>query len=136
MKVTRKTARELAFLLVYEYLLKGDESAEEIYENVTEFPTLKTAPYTVDTFFGCVKNEAKINEVVRPCLVGWSEARVSTISRAIITVATYEMLFVEDVPYKVAINEALNLSKKYDAENAYSFVNGVLNSVAESLSLK
>lgn len=136
MKVTRKTARELAFLLVYEYLLKGDESPEEIYENVTEFPTLKNAPYTVDTFFGCVKNQERINEVIKPCLVGWSEGRVSIVSRSIITVATYEMLFVEDVPYKVAINEALNLSKKYDTENAYSFVNGVLNAVAESLSLK
>ena len=50
--------------------------------------------------------------------------------------AVYEMMFVEDIPTKVCINEAVKLSKKYDDEKAYKFVNGVLNAVAESLGKK
>lgn len=136
MEVSRKKAREVAFLLVYEYLFKGDESAEEIYENVSEYPTLKQIPYTVEVFFGCVKNEERIKSIIKPCLVGWKDERVSHVSRALIMIATYEMLFSEDVPFKVAINEAVNLSRRYDTEKAFAFVNGVLNAVAESLSLK
>ena len=50
--------------------------------------------------------------------------------------AVYELMFIEDIPVKVSINEAIELSKKYDDDKAYVFVNGVLNKVAESLGRK
>ena len=58
------------------------------------------------------------------------------VSSAIITLATFELMFMEDIPAKVSINEAIEISKKYDEEKAYVFVNGVLNSVAEKLGRK
>lgn len=136
MKITRSASREMAFVLLFEFLIKGDETAEEIWENAIEFPTLKQSPYATDVFFGCTGGAEKINAVIEPCLVGWKQERVSYVSKALLMLATYEMLYVEDVPYKVAIDEAVKLSKKYESGKAYAFINGVLNAVAESLSLK
>lgn len=136
MKISRSASREMAFVLLFEFIMKGDESAQEIWDNAVEFPNLKQSPYASSVFFGCTENMDKVNAVIEPCLVGWKQERVSYVSRAVLLLATYEMMFGEDVPYKVAIDEALNLSKKYESGNAFSFINGVLNAVAESLSLK
>ena len=136
MKVTRHVSREMAFILLFEYLVKGDETAEEIWENSVEYPELKKSPYAVDLFFGCVNSAKEIDALIDRSLVGWRRERVSFVSRATLMIAVFEMMNFEDVPYKVAIDEAITLSKKFEGGNAYTFVNGVLNAVAESLSLK
>ena len=61
---------------------------------------------------------------------------MSIVSRAVLRLAVYELMFVEDIPARVSINEAIELSKKYDDEKAYMLVNGVLNAAAESLGVK
>ena len=134
--MNRSLSRETAFSLLFEYIIKQDEGAEEIFENAVEFPNFKESPYVRQAFFGAVENMDAINAIVDKCLVGWKKERVSYVSRAVLVLATYEMMFVEDVPYKVAINEAVSLSKKYEGGKSYTFVNGVLNAVAEELSLK
>ena len=62
---------------------------------------------------------------------GWKKQRLSPVTRALVRLAGYEMMFMEDVPGKVSINEAIELSKKYDDEKTYSFINGVLNALAK-----
>ena len=134
--MNRKTARENAFLLLFEKAIKDGESAEEIFTNATEERDLEYDAYVKNVFFGSIENSVIIERTVEKCLVGWKKERVSYVSRAILTLATYEMMFIEDIPAKVSINEAIELSKKYDEDKAYMFVNGVLNAVAEELSLK
>lgn len=136
MIMTRSMARETAFLLLFEYVIKGNETKEDIITHTEELTNFAKAPYVERVFFGCVDNLDAINEKVDKCLVGWKKQRVSYVARALLTLATYEMMFVDDVPYKVAINEAVELSKKYDDEKTYAFINGVLNAVAEELGLK
>lgn len=136
MVMNRSLSRETAFLLLFEYIMKKDETAEEIYENAVEFPNFKESPYVKQAFFGAVENIDAVNGIVDKCLVGWKKERVSFVSRAALTLAVYEMMFVDDVPYKVAIDEAVSISKKYEGGKTYSFVNGVLNAAAEALSLK
>jgi N utilization substance protein B len=60
--------------------------------------------------------------------------RISPVSMAILRLGCYEMMFIPDIPTRVSINEAVELAKKYDDEKSYAFVNGVLNSFANSLS--
>ena len=134
--MSRSLSREAAFMLLFEYVVRGDETAEEIHENAEAIPNFKESPYTRKVFFESIEHTDEINAVVEKCLVGWRKERVSFVSRAILILATYEMMYVDDVPYKVAIDEAISISKKYDDDKAYSFVNGVLNAVAEQLSLK
>lgn len=137
--MNRKTARENAFILLFENAIKEttkDETAEEIYIKATEVRGLEVDGYVKQVFFGSIENAQIIAETIQPCLVGWAKERVSYVSRAIITLSTYELMFMEDIPTRVSINEAIELAKKYDDDKAYSFVNGVLNKVAEVLGRK
>ncbi len=134
--MNRKTARENAFLLVFESIVKGDETSEEIFAKATEVRALEVDEYVKRVFFGACDNAAVIDELTEKKYVGWKKERVSPVSRAIIRLAAYEMMFEEDIPAKVSINEGIELAKKYDDEKTYGFVNGVLNAVAEALNKK
>ena len=134
--MNRKTARENAFLLLFESVCKKDETAEEIYEKATNVRSLEVDDYVKSVFFGVAENQRAIDEYISKCLVGWSKERVSYVSTAILKLATYEMAYMDDIPSKVSINEAIELAKKYDDDKAYSFVNGVRNAVAELIGVK
>ena len=134
--MNRTTARENAFLLLFESSCKSDEVAEEIYSKAIEYRDIKCDDYVREVFFGVNENSRIISEEINKNLVGWNRARLSKVSEAILKLSVYEMMFLDDVPAMASINEAVKLSKKYDDEKAYKFVNGVLNAVAESLGKK
>lgn len=134
--MNRTVARENTFILLFEAECREDETALEIYEYAEQFRDFETDEYVKKVFFGVFERRKEIDELVEASLVGWNKKRISPVSRALLSLATYEMLALDDVPAKVAINEAIELSKKYDDEKTYVFVNGVLNAVAESLKLK
>ena len=134
--MNRKTARENAFILLFENAIKGEETFEEIYLKATEERGLEVDEYVRNTFFGVAENEKIIGMKIEECLIGWKKERVSYVATAILRLATYELMFMEDIPTKVSINEAIELSKKYDDDKAYVFVNGVLNKIAESIGRK
>ena len=119
-----------------EKFIKEDESADEIFTKATEVRLLECDDYVRSVFFGAAEHRELIDAEIERALVGWRKARLSNVSMALLTLSTYELMFMEDIPARVSINEAIELSKKYDDEKAYSLVNGVLNSVAESLSRK
>ncbi len=129
--MNRKTARENAFLLLFESVSKSDETADEIFEKAINLRALETDDFVKKVFFGVCENKKIIDEVMEKCLVGWNKKRLSIVSVALIRLAIYEMMFVDDIPNKVSINEAIELSKKYDDEKAYSLVNGVLNAASD-----
>lgn len=129
--MNRKEARENAFLLLYEGVCKKDESAEEIFEKATEERDLAVNDYVKDVFFGVYKNAETLEAAISKNLVGWKKERVSLVSMAILRLGAYEILFRDDIPEKVSINECIELSKKYDDEKTYIFVNGVLNAIAK-----
>ncbi len=133
--MNRKTARENAFILLFEAECKKDESAAEIFEKAID-RELEIDEYVKKVFFGVSENKKFIDECIDKCLLKWKKERVSIVSRAILQLACYEMSFIEDIPTKVSINEAIELSKKFDDDKAYMFVNGVANAVAEELSKK
>ena len=134
--MNRKTARENAFILLFEKAIKTEETFEEIFLKATEERSLETDEYVKKVFFGNAENEKIIEMKIDECLVGWKKERVSYVAKAILKLATYELMFMEDIPVKVSINEAIELSKKYDDDKAYVFVNGVLNKIAESIGRK
>ena len=129
----RKLARENAFMLIFESVCKTDEVAEEIFLKATEHRDLETDDYVKSVFFGSYEKKEELDSAIEKHLMGWKKNRISPVSRAILALAAYEMLSREDIPAKVSINEAIELSKKYDDEKSYMFVNGVLNAVAKSI---
>ena len=134
--MNRKTARENAFMLLFEKAIKTEETYEEIFLKATEERSLEVDEYVKKVFFGNAENEKLIEMKIEECLVGWKKERVSYVAKAVIQLAAYELMFMEDIPVKVSINEAIELSKKYDDDKAYVFVNGVLNKIAESIGRK
>ena len=135
-KMQRKTARENAFILIFESLCKKEETAEEIFCKATEIRGLEYDDYVKNTFFGAYENYSVIEEQIVKSLMGWKKERVAPVTMAILTLATYEIMFNADIPEKVSINEAIELAKKYDDKKSYSFVNGVLNAISKEFSGK
>ena len=129
----RTKARENAFILLFEAECREDETPLEIFEYSSEFPDFEADDFVKNVFFGVAERRKEIDELIEANLVGWAKNRISPVSRALLALATYEMLACEDIPDRVSINEAVELSKKYDDEKSYTFVNGVLNAISKSL---
>ncbi len=134
--MNRKTARENAFILLFEKAIKSEETHEEIFLKATEERSLEVDEYVKKVFFGSAENEKLIDIKIDECLVGWKKERISYVAKAVLKLSAYELMFMEDIPAKVSINEAIELSKKYDDDKAYVFVNGVLNKIADSIGRK
>lgn len=132
----RKIARENAFILIFESVCKTDETAQEIFEKATEIRGLEYDEYVKTVFFGAYENSTKIDEAMEKHFTGWKKSRVSSVSLAILRLGCYEIMFMDDIPARVSINEAIELSKKFDDEKSYTFINGVLNAVANEFSGK
>ena len=129
----RKLARENAFLLIFESICKSDEDKQEIFEKAVEVRGLEYDAYVKAVYFGVAEKFSEIGALTEKHFKGWKKERVSSVAMAILRLACYEILFIEDIPARVSINEAIELSKKYDDEKSYAFVNGVLNSVSNEL---
>ena len=114
-------ARENAFILLFEAVSRPEDTALEIFELATGVRGLEVDEYVKNVYFGCNENARAIDEVIAKCLVGWKKERVSISSSAILKLATYELMFMEDIPVKVSINEAIELSKKFDDDKARAF---------------
>lgn len=136
--MTRKEQREAAYALLFEREFKTDETAEEIFAVSAENRDIDAVgeKYIKDVFFGVVENEEKIDELIAGASNGWKVSRLSKATRAVLRLCTYEMLYCKDIPYTVSINEALEITKKFDEPKARAFVNGVLNSIKNKLEEK
>ena len=134
-KQTRSEAREAIFTQVFQFATQRDnmEQAREIL--LSEIPeSEQNLGYITEVTEGILEHEAEIIDIINNNLKkGWTFKRLSKVSRTILKVAIYEMKYCDDVPPRVAINEAVELAKKYCDENEPSFINGVLGSVMRSL---
>ncbi len=89
----------------------------------------------LDKVVAGVANRADVlNAEIQKYSIGWDVSRISRLTRAIMQLAIFEILYVEDVPTGVAVSEAVRIAKKYDGDDTGSFVNGILGSFARSLS--
>lgn len=140
--MTRREAREILFALIfetsYEYPFEGDNfrSLQTIYDNAREYRDFGDVDYIRNVYFDIWDRIPDIDRAIARCAKGWRQGRLSKCSMSIMRLCVYEMLFVEDVPWQSAINEAVELAKKYDHEKAPGFINGVVNTVAINLGLK
>ena len=135
----RREAREFAFKLIYESNVQKDKDIAELIadtEMANEYDADENAAkYVKDTLVGVTQKREEIDVIISENAKGWKLNRISATSGAILRLAIYEMLYTT-VPFIVAINEAVELAKKYDHDKAPAFINGILNAVAEQKGLK
>ncbi len=146
--MTRANARELAVHLIYGREFTGEEPEEVVavrlnkeYYNAlsqendvySDRPSRAQLGY-IDTVVAGVANRVEdLNAQIAKYSIGWDITRISRLTRCIMQLAIFEILYVEDVPTGVAVSEAVRIAKKYDGDDTGSFVNGILGSFARGL---
>ena len=125
----RRQARECALQALY-YADSGKTATESVGRYTEEFQKelSECYPFCLDLVNGTTKHLAKIDKLVSAYAKNWTLARMSAVDRAILRMATYEMVFSkEDTPIPAIIDEAIELAKKYSTENSGKFINGLLD---------
>lgn len=143
--MTRTNAREIVVHLIYgiNYTREtADEVivnrfAQDYYETLhdendiySDRPNSKQMAYISEVVKGIEAQQEALNGIISKYSIGWHIDRISRLARSIMQLAIYEILYVEDVPTSAAINEAVELTRKYEDEDVVSFVNGILGSFA------
>lgn len=122
--MNRKEQREQAFCLVFQDLFNNDEALQIYEENVEQI-----GEYSRTLFEGVASKKDELDEIINKYSKGWKSKRLPKVNLAILRLAVYEIMFVDDVPDGVAVNEAVELAKTYSGEGDYSFINGILGAV-------
>ena len=145
--MTRADARELAVHLIYGRDFTGEEPeqvvavrlqkeyyAELARENeiYTDRPSRNQLNYIDTVVAGVASRAEELNAQISKFSIGWDISLISRLNRAIMQLAIFETLYVEDVPTGVAVSEAVRLAKKYDGDDTGAFVNGILGSFARA----
>ncbi len=146
--MTRANARELAVHLIYAREFTGEEpemviatrlekeyysmlsQESQVYE---ERPSRAQRAYIDSVVVGVTNRIDELNEIIGKFSIGWDVSRISRLTRTIMQLAIFEILYLDDVPTGVAIAEAVRIVKLYDGNEAGSFTNGILGSFARSL---
>ena len=146
--MTRANARELAVHLIYGQKFTGEEPQQvvttrlekEYYAQLSaendvysERPSRAQLRYIDNVVAGVANREEELNAQIQKFSIGWDVTRISKLTRSIMQLAIYEILYVEDVPTGVAVSEAVRIAKKYDGDDTGSFVNGILGAFGRSL---
>ena len=130
--MSRTAIREQTFKLIYSLEIQKQENlkeAIELYLESNEITDKNAKEYIEDAIFGIEKNKEDIIAQIKENLKSdWKIERVSKINLAILKLAIYEIKY-KQIPFKVVINEAVELAKKYGEETSKNFVNGILASV-------
>ena len=145
--MTRGDARELAVHLIYSREFTGEEPRHEVETRLqkeyyaalasdhavyAERPSKSQIGYIDTGVEGVANRGEELNGIIQQYSIGWDISRISRLTRAIMQLAVFEALYMEDVPVGVAISEAVRLAKKYDGDDTGAFVNGILGAFARA----
>ncbi|MCX7616000.1 MAG: transcription antitermination factor NusB [Patescibacteria group bacterium] len=135
---TRHLARSIILQSLYEwdFLEKKVDLVKIVERNLNEFaPGLNEPEFVWKMVDGIIKHLPEIDEIISKSALEWPFEQISLIDRNVLRIGVYELLFADknEVPYKVAINEAIELAKNYGGINSGKFVNGVLGTVFKHL---
>lgn len=136
--MNRRKQRELIFLLLFENIFTGYslDELKEIKFLTEEFSPEDFNDFIEKYFIEIQEKIPAIDELITKFSLKWDKERLSKVALAILRLAVYEMLYQDEIPTSVAINEAVELSKKYGADKESSFINGMLGGLSRDLEQK
>jgi N utilization substance protein B len=127
---SRRKSRELAMQVLYYMDMRQDDSDEMLHRFCDNFaPHKKATPFFFRLVKGVIQAKSEIDAVIESFSDNWKLTRMSCVDRNIIRIAAYELLCCHDIPPKVAINEAIDVGKKFGTEESGAFINGILDSI-------
>ncbi len=141
--MNRRTAREITLCLLFNFSFNTEEKPDELLDLYLQyFPDaengiipdeIRNDNYISKTYFGVTQKLSEIDALIEKASKNWKPERISRVSRSILRLAVYELLYIDDIPEKVSINEAVELAKRFDEESSYTFVNGILGNVVSGI---
>ncbi len=129
--LTRREEREQAFFLIFEKAFNSETDFQELYDLALETEIISDSAFVKELSFKTCGNIEEIDPVIEKYCIGWKMNRISKVALAVLRLAICEILYFDDIPVSVSINEAVELCKKYASEEDKSFVNGILRSVSK-----
>ena len=133
----RTKARELALQLLF-YMEFAEGEAGELFNIFCDNfnPAKSIRAFSKKLVFGVHENKKSLDAIIRKSSKNWRLERMSIVDRSILRLGAYEILFMDEMPPKVSINEAIELGKKYGAEESSAFINGILDNIFLSVKEK
>lgn len=133
--MSRSELREHIFKMIFGIEFSSDEQVEEqllLYLDQLEDVSEKDYSYMLEKAKAVVAHVDEIDQMINDASTGWKTNRMNKVDLSILRLAVYEMKMDEDVPVKVAINEAVELGKRFSGDEGPSFINGVLGKLANA----
>ncbi len=130
--ITRRAARECAVKALYSFEFNKETDPVLHFATVCTEGEIPNNDFAASLFMGVMEHKTEIDAKIAENAKGWKLERIAKMSLSIMRLCVYELMFTE-VPRPVAINEAVELAKAYDTDDAPAFVNGILNTVAGTL---
>lgn len=131
--LNRRSSREAVLGLIFENEFGLYDDKTELYENAVAARGIEENEYIRTLYFGILEKRDELDAYIEKYAKGRTLARISKIAKAVMRISIYEMLYIDDIPVSVSINEAVELAKQYDDDKTKAFVNGILNAVKEEL---
>lgn len=145
--MNRSKAREQAFILTFERAFHKEQSIEDMIAMVNTVIALDVPeagdasdlifqgvdPFAAALAKGVEEKQEELDVRINEFSTGWKIGRIPRVSLSVMRLAIYEMLFMEEIPVSVSINEAVELSKKYATKEDATFINGVLGSISKNI---
>lgn len=131
----RHEQRMQALDFVFESMFR-DDSTEDAFDDAFAARDIQVGEFAEKLILGVKEHIDELDGLIEANLKGWKKNRISKISLTILRIAVYELLYIDDVPASVSINEAVELAKSYATNEDGAFVNGVLGSIAKQIDKK
>ncbi len=130
--MSRKIAREVAMKLVFAQMLGGEDTYEAVLDqsDIPEAPSEEDFDYANGVMQGIENQKANIDNLIEQYAIGWTIDRMARVDLCVLRIAIYEMLYRADVPDSVAINEAVELAKRFGGEHSSAYINGILGTIS------
>lgn len=130
--MTRREAREQSFIVLFEKIFDNDATISEIVSTAKEAELIKINNFAENILNAVEEHFSDIDEVIEANSQDWTIARLPKVTLAILRLAVAEIKYIDDVPNGVAVNEAVELAKKYGTNEDASFINGILGTIAKA----
>lgn len=130
--MTRREAREQAFIVLFEKIFDNGATISEIVATAKEADLIKINSFAENTLNAVENNFSEIDSIIEANSQDWTIARLPKVTLAILRLAVAEIKYVDEVPNGVAVNEAVELAKKYGTNDDASFINGILGTISKS----
>lgn len=128
----RKAAREIAVKLLFQFEFQKDNREEQFEDILSENNfTPNDCKYISKVINGVKEKVDEIDILIKKYAKGWDPARMSKVDLSVLRLSMYEVLYCEDIPYSVTVNEAVEIAKKYSSNEAGSFINGILSNISK-----